>query len=89
MRALVVVEMDPFADGADRALNAGHALAMHTLLLQRPDHGLDSNDHLHSHSQNREGRVDADGKEGQDAAQCLTVSIWSSDRMTADDFKVI
>lgn len=41
MRATVVVEADPVADGARRMLDAVEALAMNALLLQRPDNALD------------------------------------------------
>jgi hypothetical protein len=37
MRASVVVEADPVADGACRVLDAVEALAVNALLLQRPD----------------------------------------------------
>ena len=41
MRALVVVEADPVADGAGRVLDAVEALAMDALLFQRPDYAFD------------------------------------------------
>lgn len=41
MRAAVVVEGDPVADGAGRVLDAVEALAMDALLFERPDHALD------------------------------------------------
>nr|WP_232520667.1 AAA family ATPase [Rhodobacter sp. CZR27] len=41
MRAAMVVESDPVADGACRVLEAVEALAVNALLLQGPDHALD------------------------------------------------
>lgn len=41
MRAAVIVEGDPVADGAGRVVQAVEALAVDALLLQRPDHALD------------------------------------------------
>ncbi len=41
MRAAVIVEADPVADGACCVLDAVKAVAMHALLLERPDHTLD------------------------------------------------
>ena len=37
----MVVEADPVADGTRGVLDAVEALAMNTLLFQRPDHTLD------------------------------------------------
>src|ERR1044072_4810646 len=41
MRTPAVVEPDPVADHAHRVLLALEAVAMHALLLDRPDHALD------------------------------------------------
>ena len=41
MRASVVVEADPVADGSRRVLDAVEALAMDALFFQCPDHTLD------------------------------------------------
>ena len=41
MRAAIVVEDDPVADGARRVLDAVEAVAMNALLFQCPDHALD------------------------------------------------
>ena len=41
MRALMVVEADPVADGARCVLDAVEALAVNALLFQRPDHAFD------------------------------------------------
>ena len=41
MRASVVAEADPVADGAFGVLDAVKALAMDALLLERPDHAFD------------------------------------------------
>ena len=40
MRAPVVVEADPVADGPRRVLDAVESLAVNALFLQRPDHTL-------------------------------------------------
>jgi len=40
VRALLVAEDDPVADGTCRVLNAVKALAMNALLFQGPDHTL-------------------------------------------------
>lgn len=41
VRAAVVVKGNPVTDDAHRVLDAFEAVAMHALLLQRPDEALD------------------------------------------------